>query len=487
MWQEVGDLLRPASPESDISSEHYPGSPTSDNGYSSSTISGTPPVSPGSSADDSYDDLLDLDFILGNTCNDLQQMYPKDLDSKVKQAVQMQQAPVVSDVTSPVVTNNNHSNVDVEMFTTLSSDVKDIVKPPISPVPQMQTPVESAPQVAPIFTPLEVKVEPMSEDQPMQQTPSPAPSQISPAHLSLSAHQEAQRKVAEAQAHLAAQQLQLQRLQLLYQALQQQAAVAQQQAVQQQQQAELLQQAQKQQQQQPQQPQIPVSLPQMKQELPSPQQQTPTSPSLPSIQQMLSTPPTMLSQQQPSVTLPQTPTSPEIIPSPTASPTTPLDPRRLALDLLLEQLPVETQNLIVKKALERVQERLQNGGNGLNPNGTRDMDLIELLLPFAASGGTVRRRRRSWTKKCPIIHTCPYENCKKMYSKSSHLKAHLRTHTGEKPYHCSWKGCGWKFARSDELTRHYRKHTGERPFKCQLCERAFARSDHLSLHMKKHM
>ena len=116
---------------------------------------------------------------------------PRTLDSKVKQAVQMQQAPVVSDVTSPVVNNNN---VDVEMFTTLSSDVKDIVKPPISPVPQMQTPVESAPQVTPVFTPLEVKVEPMLEDQPMQQTPSPAPSQISPAHLSLSAHQEAQRK-----------------------------------------------------------------------------------------------------------------------------------------------------------------------------------------------------------------------------------------------------------------------------------------------------
>ncbi|KAK1158509.1 Krueppel-like factor 15 isoform X1 [Acipenser oxyrinchus oxyrinchus] len=159
-------------------------------------------------------------------------------------------------------------------------------------------------------------------------------------------------------------------------------------------------------------------------------------------------------------------------------------------DIKIAQLLVNIQG----QTFALVPQLVQSANLNLSPKFVRIAPVPIAAKPVGAGDGCQgqvgilmgQRFQKNPAAELIKMHKCTFLGCTKMYTKSSHLKAHLRRHTGEKPFACTWPGCGWRFSRSDELSRHRRSHSGVKPYQCPVCEKKFARSDHLSKHIKVH-
>ena len=174
---------------------------------------------------------------------------------------------------------------------------------------------------------------------------------------------------------------------------------------------------------------------------------------------------------------PLSPISPSCIPPPLSAPPSSLSHNPGTLHHLdTSTIPSWPRNMVRGPAAEFFEAV---------PQQQRRLRRVACTCPNCASGANSKATNPDGSPR-KKQHVCHYPNCSKVYGKTSHLRAHIRWHTGERPFICYWLYCGKRFTRSDELQRHLRTHTGEKRFVCVECGKRFMRSDHLNKHVKTH-
>ncbi|PAV67726.1 hypothetical protein WR25_04237 [Diploscapter pachys] len=112
-------------------------------------------------------------------------------------------------------------------------------------------------------------------------------------------------------------------------------------------------------------------------------------------------------------------------------------------------------------------------------------DIIQAVASGSIENSQKEKPKRKYdgSSRKPLVAQCEF--CGLFVKHPSRIEAHMRTHSGEKPYKCEI--CGQKFSLERPLRIHVmKKHTNDRPFKCEesLCKAAFVTNSELNEHMK---
>ncbi|XP_064363195.1 zinc finger protein 407 isoform X2 [Dromaius novaehollandiae] len=88
--------------------------------------------------------------------------------------------------------------------------------------------------------------------------------------------------------------------------------------------------------------------------------------------------------------------------------------------------------------------------------------------------------------KCHVCGKFACHLCDRSFTEKWALNNHMKLHTGEKPFKCTWPTCHYSFLTASAMKDHFRTHTGEKSFLCDLCGFAGGTRHALTKHRRQH-
>ena len=88
-------------------------------------------------------------------------------------------------------------------------------------------------------------------------------------------------------------------------------------------------------------------------------------------------------------------------------------------------------------------------------------------------------------------YICKWDGCvdldKQIFSSAQELEEHIcKTHIAKGERRCQWEGCGVSIGIRSHLKAHVRVHTGYQPYACAVCGKLFKHKVGMSKHQQKH-